>query len=414
MRNFNEYHIEDYMLKRITPVIVLFFAVILACSKPPEGEFTANMEVADNERTVITRIFVADSLYRMEQEQGDEKIVVIVDERSQKTCALVPSRKEYLEIATSDPISLTNDPFQGLKFTISIAEQSKLDPDIISGYRCDGYMLKKDGKELLSYWMSPELHFPLKIINHTANSLTLELTNIKREKIDPALFEIPADYKRMKGPNEQAIDIPPWVEQIESAQIMKPPFEKDLSQGDLIRVKVESERAVRVMGKGTTDGYAALTAVPVKNNMPTVDPVTRTLNLTQGRGGSIVFEESPTEADEIVIRVRDGAAHVEVTQSDIPKGEKVSAGSVFRKKIVPGQKIDVRMVNTAAGESVCRLTFLKDGRELSPELIGNENYRTFILKKEGNFEKRTYSPQGDEILIKVSKGEMNITLHPLE
>ena len=412
--NFNDYHIEEKMSNKISLVIIMLFSVIVACSKPPEGDFTANMEVSDTERTIITKIYVADSLYRMEQEQGDEKIVVIVDERSQKTRALVPSRKEYLEVASSDPISLTNDPFQGLKFTISVAEQSDLEPDFISGYKCNGYMLKKDGQELLSYWMSPELHFPLKIINHTANSLTLELTNIKREKIDPTLFEIPADYKRMKGPNEQAIDIPPWVEQIESAQIMKPPFEKDLSQGEMIRVRVESERAVRVMGKGTIDGYAALTAVPVKNNMPTVDPVTRTLNLTQGRGGSMVFEESPTEADEIVIRVRDGAAHVEVTQSELPKGENIAAGKTFRKKIVPGQKMDVRIVNVSIGESVCLLTFLKDGKELSPELIGTVNYRTFVLKKEGNFEKRTYSPQGDEILIKVSKGEMNITLHPLE
>ncbi|MEW5923796.1 MAG: hypothetical protein AB1746_07400, partial [Candidatus Zixiibacteriota bacterium] len=128
--------------------VFLFFSAILACSKPPEGEFTANMEVSDNERTIITKIYVADSLYRMEQEQGDEKIIVIVDERSKITRALVPSRKEYLEVSSTDPISLTNDPFQGLKFTMTIAEQSELKPDIINGYKCDGYILKKDGKEL--------------------------------------------------------------------------------------------------------------------------------------------------------------------------------------------------------------------------------------------------------------------------
>ncbi len=394
--------------------VVLLFLVILACSKTPEGEFSADMEVSDNEQTVITKIYVADSLYRMEQEQGEEKIVVIVDERSGITRALVPSRKEYLEVSTTDPISLTNDPFQGLKFTMTIAEKTDLEPDMISGFRCDGYLLKKSDQELLSYWISPELNFPLKIINHTANSLTLELKKIKREKIDPALFEIPADYKKMKGPNDQAIEIPTWVDQIETAQIQAPPFEMELTQGEMVRVKVEPGKAVNVFGQGINDGYTALTVVPVRDNMPTIDPEARTLNLTQGRTGSLVFEESPLEADEIIIRTREGAAHVKVTQFEMPEGETVSAGNVLRKKIVPGKKIDVRMVNISKGESSCILTFLMNGKELAGDLIGPESYRTFVMKKEYGYEKRTFSPKGDEILIKVTKGEVSISLHPLE
>ena len=400
-------------LKKAFIPILLTFA-LFACSKAPEGEFSADMVVSDEEQSITTKIYVVDSLYRMEQEQAGETIIIIVNERTGFTHALVPSRKEFLEISTTDPVSLMNDPFQGLKYTISIAESDSLGQDLISGYRCDGYLLKKDDDELMTYWMSPELNFPVKIINHTSNRLTLELKNIKKEKIDRTLFQIPEGYRKITKPGEQAIDVPSWSDKVETAPIKTPPFEIDLAIAEMVKVKVISGKALRVVGTGTIDAYAALTAVPFKDGLPTKDPGQSTMNLTKRRTAELIFEETPQEADVIASRTRDGAAHVEVTHIDLPVGEKIPAGKEFRRKITPGKKFEVRFVSTSEGESSALLTFFKDGKELGNEIIGPESYRTLTFNRENAVEKKTYSPSGDEFVVKVTKGEVLVIFRPLE
>ena len=400
-------------VKKILNVILLIF-VIFACSKAPEGEFSADMVVSDEDQSVTTKIYVIDSLYRMEQEQAGETIIILVNERTGFTHALVPSRNEFLEIPTDDPVSLMNDPFQGLKYTISITESENLGEDLISGYRCDGYLLKKDDKELMTYWMSQKLNFPIKIINHTDNSLTLELKNIKNEKIDRSLFEIPEGYRKIVRPGDQTITVPNWSDKVEDATVKTPPFEIDLAIAEMVKVKVISGKAVKVAGTGTVDAYAALTAVPFKDGLPTIDPGQSTMNLTQRRSADLIFEETPREADEIVIRTRDGATHARVTYIDRPVGEKVPAGQEFRRKVTPGKKFEVRFVSTAASESSALLTFLKDGKELDNEIIGPESYRTLLFKSENEVEKKTYSPSGDEFVVRVTKGEILIIFRPLE
>lgn len=399
--------------KKVLSIIFLIF-VVFACSKAPEGEFSADMVVSDEEQSVTTKLYVVDSLYRMEQEQADETIIILVNERTGFTHALVPSRNEFLEIPTDDPVSLMNDPFQGLKYTISIAESENLGEDLISGYRCDGYLLKKDDKELMTYWMSQKLNFPIKIINHTANSLTLELKNIKNEKIDRTLFEVPEGYRKIVRPGDQTITVPNWSDKTEKAPIKTPPFEIDLAIAEMVRINVISGKAVRVVGTGTVDAYAALTAVPFKDGLPTIDPGQSTMNLTRRRTAELIFEETPREADEIIIRTRDGAAHVNVTHIDLPVGEKVPAGKEFRHKVTPGKKFEVRFVNTSIGESSALLTFFKDGKELGNEIIGPKSYRTLSFKNKNEVEKKTYSPSGDEFVVSVTKGEVLVIFRPLE
>jgi len=401
-------------LKKMIIFGLLSIILIVSCGKAPEGEFSADMVVSDPDMTVTTKIYVTDSLYRMEQKQADETVVILANERTGFLHAMVPSRKEYLELNIDDPVSLMNDPFQGLKYVISMAESDSLGQDLISGYKCNGYLLKKDDQDLITYWESPKLNFPLKIINHTANSLTLVLKNIKEEKIDRKLLKIPEGYRKMPDPAEVETGIPKWVDKVDLAEIMTPPFEMDLAAADMVRVRVVAGKAVKVQGEGTVDAYAALTAVPFKDGLPINNPSDWTLNLTQFRTGSYTFEETPGEADEIVVRARDGSARIKITHIDIPVGEKIPADKEYRRDIIPNDKFYVRLVNVGEGESSCIMTFMMNGKELPTDVIGPESYRTLVFKEKNDVEIKKYAPPADELVIRVVSGEILVVVRPLE
>ena len=52
------------------------------------------------------------------------------------------------------------------------------------------------------YWQSPDLGFPIKVVNEIAGS-TMELTNIQEGDVDDSMFIIPSDYQKMNMPDWQ-------------------------------------------------------------------------------------------------------------------------------------------------------------------------------------------------------------------
>jgi outer membrane lipoprotein-sorting protein len=181
--------------------VVLLLTMV--CSIPLfAGEFSADMVVqtgGQKGETTTSKLYVKGTKYRMEQEEDGQNIIIIVDTEAMVTRVLMPSEKMYMEIASDDMKSLANDPFQSAKKTESLGETKLLGTETISGYKCDKYLITRDGNDVMTQWISKKLDFALKVVTHEGEKMTMVLENINEGKLSDALFEVPDDYTPM-GP----------------------------------------------------------------------------------------------------------------------------------------------------------------------------------------------------------------------
>jgi hypothetical protein len=376
------------------------------------GSFTADMNEKVQGTVYTSKIFVKGEKYRIVQHEDAETLFVLVDQTAGKTRVLIQSQKQYLEIGTQDMLSLMNDPFQSLKYAETVAEKKDKGIDTVSGYECEKYTLGMQDMEMMTYWMSPQLHFPLKIVMHGQTERTIELTDIKVEPLDDSLFVIPEGYTKMASPDEAPIEVPEWAANLDSVPVLTPPAERTMKEGDMYRVKVVSGKAVRVTFENKADSNTSYTVVPFKDSKPISDVVMNTVNFSsEGETATVTMEETPYEADEIVLRVNSGEAYARVETIDVGEGKKVSAGGEYRMKIVPNEMIELRAVNLTDGPAEAVFTNYQNGAELDPEEIGPETYRRLSFSRQYDSRTRTLEPQGDELVVKVNKGELLINAY---
>jgi hypothetical protein len=170
--------------------------MILSCAtEPTPSRFTASIEISENGQRVLTGvIYVHGWKYRMDLLQENERISILADKESDWTWLLMPDKKMCTYISADDPENISSNPFQGLRYLRSKYDQEPAENDTISGYDCVGYAIKNDGHKVMSYWLAAELHFPLKIIEHSTSDITTELSAIVEGEIDDSLFTVPDDY----------------------------------------------------------------------------------------------------------------------------------------------------------------------------------------------------------------------------
>ncbi|UCD95451.1 MAG: hypothetical protein JSU69_05210 [Candidatus Zixiibacteriota bacterium] len=390
--------------------ITLIFAglALYGCGKEPSGNhFSADMILLEGQDTVTNKLYVGDAAYRMEQGEGDRAVFVIADEKSGSTFVFRPSMKQYMQISSQDPVSLMNDPFQSCAYVSSMAEELFDGTDTVAGYACDKYLYQKDGKDLMTKWVSEKFAQPLKIVVHVDQGKSMELADITEGPLDAALFEIPDGYEKITRPGEGPPEAPDWSDQITSAPVIKPPYRGELSAGEVLRVEVEEEKGVKISGESIADSASSITGAAFRDGRPTKDISFATFNLSQkGQSTALSFEESPREADEIIIRVNQGSLELQVEHFETGPSEAVAAGEEFRAPVESGKYANVRVVNMISGESLCKISLLKDGAELGPDVVGPDSVRTVTLNKQFEVTKRSYSTKADEVLVTVEKGEM--------
>ncbi len=282
--------------------------------------FTADMWVKlhyQDEATTNT-LYVGDEKYRMDQEEDGKQIIVLVDQVAGMTYVLLPAEKIYVEMPSDDLQSLMNDPFQAAKFTETIGKKSEIGTEKVSGYACDTYAIERDGDVILRLWVSEKLGFPLKIVIPGEGGRTMELRNIKEGKPDGELFAMPAGYTKVTDLSARPVETPDWAEQLESVEIVQPPFERLMSAEDIVRVKVESGKGIKVDGINDIEGNSAFMPVPFKDGRPIKKPSMYTYNLTwKGANWPTPFKLTPADADEIVIRVNQGTVLIKVEWIDL-------------------------------------------------------------------------------------------------
>jgi len=401
-------------------LLVLSIAVWLGCGgekmQPASVSFSADMTEQIQSNVFMSKIYVKGDKYRMVQHDQGETLYVVVDQVAGKTRVLVPSQKQYLEIGSQDMMSLMNDPFQSLKYALTMAEKEVKGQDKVGDYECERATLTIQDTEAMTYWMSTELNFPLKIIMQGQEARSIELTNIKAEELDDALFTIPEGYTKMVPPGEQPLEIPEWAEQYESHPLLGVPVENiAMKPGEMFRVKVIPETALKISGVNTGQVSAAFTAVPFKDGKPIKDPAMSSISFAEtGMGGGFTFEETPYEADEVVVHIDEGEFNISVEKINVGPGREIAEDRVYGLTVIPNKEIRMRFVNLNDSESQCVIVYSKNGEELDEAKVGPESQRTFLFNTLYQSRSRNATVDCDQVEVRVTKGKVLVNIRQPE
>ncbi len=390
-------------IKRLSGMIIML-AVVIFCGQSIAGEFTADLVINIPGQNDTLNLYVKGKAYRLEKLEGKNKMLLF--RKQGTTTALNPDVKEYKILDASEENMF--NPIAAWENMSNDMEAKAGDNETINGYECRKYLYNYKGSDdvVFERWLSQALTFVVKQkILSSGGDAIMELTNIKEEPVDDALFEIPAGYTEAVNPEDLPVPIPDWAKDLESTPVMAPPFEKSMAAGETIRIKTEPGKSIWLRGKSTTDAEASAQAIPFKDGRP-LKEVSMYNNFAMKGTICERRHEPAAEADYVVVHVEDGEVNVEAKLADMQEKD-VSAGGEFRVPISGIHNIEMRLVNLIDGESEVSWDMLKNGEVLNPDYT---KYRTKTFEKLNRSYKSTLSPDGDEIVFKVDKGEVLVKL----
>lgn len=387
--------------------VLTVLVAVLGANIAHATSFTGDLEMSTGEDTISGKIFVTADFYRMDVRQHGDQFSVIVDRKAGMTRVLLPERKQYIEIKSTDPVSRMSDPFQGLAFLSTSGEEKDAGTETVSGYECQKRVLSMQGQDVMTYWYAPKLDFPIKITNLASPGTFAEISYISEGPVESSVFAIPPGYAKMAAPGAEPPEIPDWASRVSKSPVVTPPVEKVMTAGDMIRIKVQPGRSVWVRATGSSDDAVAK-AVPFKDGAP-IKSVSMYSNF--GQRGVICDRRNETaaEADEIVVRAFEGTMTVQVKCPEMQE-KRVAAGETFSYLVTSNENVELRLVDVSDGPSECTWTWLAGGSPVSEERLGPLKYRTVVFDDGQTVARKTLSPTGDTLAITVTKGEIIVKL----
>lgn len=299
--------------------VCILFGSMLLCGPAAAATFSADLVQGEPGQTLQGKMYVKGDAYRMELDDGKgHAVVVIVDQEDGLTRVLMPSEKAYLEMENRSPRSMMNNPFQSFRFSASRYETREQGRETVNGYECSRVLVTSGGRDVMTAWVAGGLGFPVKIVNHMSEGRFAELRNIEEGDLGDDLFQTPPGYIRM---DRMPVPPPDWAGDLGQAPRREAPFEETLSAGRIVCVPLRPGYKIKIHGKSVSDGNAALTAVAFKEGRPVKDPSMSTFNLAgKGQGVTLSPTETSAEADEVVVRVREGRVLVTAEPVEAPAG----------------------------------------------------------------------------------------------
>ena len=188
-----------FFTRKMALLIIPFLIALSSTSLP---QFTADMIQKQDGETTTSKIYIENPFYCFEVEEEGEKTIVIVDQQEKTTTLLIPAEKMYMEMGSQSMMSAANDVFQSIDNLTETTKPSLVGTETIQGYECEKYVVTSEGQNIMTYWQSPDLGFPIKVVNELVGS-TMELTNIQEGDVDDSMFIIPSDYQKMDMPGWQ-------------------------------------------------------------------------------------------------------------------------------------------------------------------------------------------------------------------
>ncbi|MDB4304032.1 VWA domain-containing protein, partial [Desulfosarcina sp.] len=270
------------------------------------ASFTAEMVEIHKGKAKTNKIYRLDHQYRLDVEEDGSALNILVDRKSGKTRLIVPLKKVYLEIDNNDMQSLSNNPFEAYQYMVKNYESRSAGEETLNGLACDKLILSAQGQDVMTAWIASKYSFAIKLEN-SMDGRTMTLENLRDGGVEASMFEVPPEYKLVKS---MPIEPPDWASEIPAAPIMKPPFEKSLQEGQIIRIKPLRDFNVDLKVKSLSGTSGSFSSNTFKDGRP--------LKMVTGYagGGRIVHKESPEEADEIVVRAKSGQITVEAELVD--------------------------------------------------------------------------------------------------
>ncbi len=190
-------------------ICVLFLLSSFALAQMPQP-FSADMSTtsANGNANMKGKFFM--SLPKMRVDMADTaqrqagpfggKMSMIVDGDSKIAYMLMPDAQMYMEFPADakSPMmqrmpnlkDLNSDPCAGRQDVTC----KKVGTETVNGRSCDKWESTDKAGKKETFWIDQKLHFPIK--SQTAGGMTTEFTNIKEGAQDPALFKVPAGYRK--------------------------------------------------------------------------------------------------------------------------------------------------------------------------------------------------------------------------
>ena len=282
---------------------ILALAVCLLGGQAIAAEFSADLVITQPDESITIKLFVRDSVYRVEQLEGENLFLAIENSSTNVTTAMNPEEKTYKEL--DGPAGAFSNPVKGWQYMTKSAEEKLVGTETINGFECDHYTYNYPGQTelVLERWHSKKLNHFVKYLVHYDGDMgdgTMEIQNVVEGPQDDALFTVPADYTREKTPDEIEMERPA----ITSLASSEAPIRRRMAAGGELRVKVVPGLSSRIKASnliGDTSTFRVhLYAAGQKMDFSNVSPVPEeNFSLTyKGERGEKMYGMQH-EADEI-------------------------------------------------------------------------------------------------------------------
>lgn len=187
-------------MKSFTVINVLVLCMLTLISSTTFGQFTADMVTTEGDVSRTGKFYVENPYYRMDIEEGGQKMFVVVNTETMTTKVFMPSEKMYMEMKSDDMTSLSNDVFQSLEAQKQQYETILVGEETVNGYECEKYEVIIDGSPVTTYWQSSEIEYPIKVVSGNNQNMIMVLKNVEKVDVDDALFEVPAGFTKLEMP----------------------------------------------------------------------------------------------------------------------------------------------------------------------------------------------------------------------
>ena len=345
------------------------------------ASFSADMILDEAGTLSQGTLYVQDGRYRMELEEDNRPIAVLVDPDQGMTHLVIPDEKAYMEIPNTSARSLMNNPFEAFRTATDTYEHHSAGTETVAGRTCRKILVTQDGKKLMTGWVSEEFVFPMKIELHVGESRTVELQNIQEGPQDDALFQVPDGFTRMAGGTTPAPAAGSAGEaETAPAPAVSAPHQGMLSEGKALRVELPSDQALRVHVVNLAPQGSTLTSAAFQGGKPVQDPATIRL-AEEGRKRTIEHRESPAQADAVVLRVQTGKVLLDIQPTQDPEGVALEAFSLDAhqgKELHPDPEKAIRLIlkdDPADGVEAAGGFSLYTGRAQNKEKIRDIRFR---------------------------------------
>lgn len=387
-------------------ICILIAVITIMTGIASAADFTGKLKLKLDDEIIEGDIFVSGPKYCLVLEQDGEKGKVIVDTEKNETTIILFSIKEHRTIASDDMMSLINDPFQSYQYTLGYGDEEFMGTEMVQGYECEAYRITMGDTPVMAKWQAKSLDFPIKIVVYGQQERIVEITDIEEKAMEASIFAVPDGFTKWVDPESLPGERPEWVGDIDAASVMTPPFEKNMGPGDIVRVKIEPGKSLAVKAGGISETEAVARVIPFKGSNPLKEE--QWYNNFAQRG--VICgrsHEMSGEADEFIIRVYEGNITIAAKWMDMFE-EKALAGEEIRYPISGQEHITTRFINLTAEAAEATFAYYQNGQLMEDDTPAK--YRTITLKNPWDIDTSTLLVKGDELVIRVTTGKVQIKL----